>query len=108
MFKVSQMAKDFGMKTKEVCTVIEESGISGKASSATMEPEEFNRFFDFITAENQIKNMDGYLNGQTVIKTPAAQAAAAEAAAEKAAAEKAAAEKAAAEKAAAEKAAAAE
>ena len=76
MFKVSQMAKDFGMKTKEVCTVIEESGISGKASSATMEPEEFNRFFDFITAENQIKNMDGYLNGQTVIKTPAAQAAA--------------------------------
>ena len=103
MLKINQMAKDFGLKTKDICSFATEAGVEGKTTSASMEPEEFNKFFEFITSNNQIKDMDGYLNGRTVIKTPEAQAA------EKAAAEKAAAEKAAreaAEKAAAEKAAA--
>ena len=120
MFRINQMAKDLDMKAKDLCTTLEEAGIAGKSTSAALEAEEFNRFFDFITLKNQIKDMDGYLNGKTVIKTPEAQAveaskaeaekAAAEAAekakAEKLAAEKAAAEKAEAEKKAAEKAAA--
>ena len=110
MFKINQMAKDFGIKTKELCAIAAEAGVEGKTTSASLEPEEFNKFFELITSNNQIKDMDGYLKGKTVIKTPEAQAAEAEAA-EKAAAEKAereAAEKAAreaAEKAAAEKAA---
>ncbi|MCQ2456255.1 MAG: translation initiation factor IF-2 [Clostridia bacterium] len=120
MFRINQMAKDLDMKAKDLCTTLEEAGIAGKSTSAALEAEEFNRFFDFITLKNQRKDMDGYLNGKTVIKTPEAQAveaskaeaekAAAEAAekakAEKLAAEKAAAEKAEAEKKAAEKAAA--
>ena len=107
MLKINQMAKDFGLKTKDICSFATEAGVEGKTTSASMEPDELNKFFEFITSNNQIKDMDGYLNGRTVIKTPEAQAAE-KAAAEKAAAEKAAkeaAEKAAAEKAAAEKAA---
>ncbi|MBQ8523520.1 MAG: translation initiation factor IF-2 [Clostridia bacterium] len=96
------MAKDFGIKTKDICAIAAEAGVEGKTTSASLEPEEFNKFFELITSNNQIKDMDGYLKGKTVIKTPEAQAAEAEAA-EKAAAEKAARE--AAEKAAAEKAA---
>ncbi len=107
MFKINQMAKDFGMKTKDLCSSVEKAGVAGKTTSASLEPEEFNKFFEFITSNNQIKDMDGYLKGKTVIKTPE-ELAAEKAAAEKAAAEEAAAEKAAAEKAAAEKAAAAE
>ncbi len=115
MFKINQMAKDLGMKTKEICSEAEAAGVAGKTTSASFEAEEFNMFFEHITSSNQIKDMDGYLKGKTVIKTAEAQAAekaaadkiaAEKAAAEKAAAEKAAAEKAAAEKAAAEKAAA--
>ena len=105
MFKINQIAKDLGMKTKEVTSEAEAAGVAGKTTSASFEAEEFNMFFDHITSNNQIKDMDGYLKGKTVIKTAEVQAAE-KAAAEKAAAEKAAAEKAAAEKAAAEKAAA--
>ena len=97
MFKINQMAKDFGMKTKELCATAEEAGVAGKTTSASLEPDEFNKLFEYITSGNQIKDMEGYLNGKTVIKTPEVVAA------EKAAAEKAAAEKAAAEKAAAAK-----
>ncbi len=106
MFRINQIAKDLGIKTKDVCAIAAEAGIEGKTTSGALEGEEFDRFFEKLTGENQIKDMDGYLKGKTVIKTPAAQAAEKTAADEKAAAEKAAAEKAAAEKAAAEKAAA--
>jgi hypothetical protein len=103
MFKINQMAKDFGMKTKDLCSSVEEAGVMGKTTSGSLEPDEFNKFFEHITSGNQIKDMDGYLKGKTVIKTPEVLAVEAEkAAAEKAAAEKAAAEKAAAEKAAAD------
>lgn len=115
MFRINQIAKDLGIKTKDICTIAAEAGVEGKSTSAALEGEEFDRFFEKLTGENQIKDMDGYLKGKTVIKTPEAQAAeksveekaaaekAAKEAAEKAAAEKAAKE--AAEKAAAEKAA---
>ncbi len=112
MFRVNQLSKDLGMKTKELTTTLEEIGIKGKGSSAVLEPDEVNLLFEHLTKKNQIKDIDGYMGGKTYIKLPdspekiAAKEAAEKAAAEKAAAEKAAAEKAAAEKAAAEKAAA--
>ncbi len=112
MFKISQLSKDLGMKTKELTSTLEEIGIKGKGTSAVLEPDEVNVLFEHLTKKNQIKDIDGYVSGKTYIKVPespekiAAREAAEKAAAEKAAAEKAAAEKAAAEKAAAEKAAA--
>ena len=68
MFKVNQLAKDLGMKNKEILTKIENSGVSVKSYMATLEPDEFNVFFDELTRENQIKDMDGYLNGKTQIR----------------------------------------
>ncbi len=112
MFRVNQLSKDLGMKTKELTTTLDEIGIKGKGSSAVLEPDEVNLLFEHLTKKNQIKDIDGYMGGKTYIKLPdspekiAAKEAAEKEAAEKAAAEKAAAEKAAAEKAAAEKAAA--
>ena len=70
MFKINQMAKDLGMKTKELCAAIEEAGIKEKTSSSSLDPEEFNLFFEHMTSSNQIKNIDGYMTGATVIKTP--------------------------------------
>ena len=40
------MAKDLGMKTKEVCSEAEAAGVAGKTTSASFEAEEFNMFFD--------------------------------------------------------------
>ena len=67
MFKVNQLAKDLGMKNKEILTKIEDSGISVKSYMATLEPDDFNLFFDELTRGNQIKDLDGYLNGKTKI-----------------------------------------
>ncbi len=112
MFKISQLSKDLGIKTKELTSTLEELGVTGKGTSTVLEPDEVNLLFEHLTKKNQIKDIDGYISGKTYIKVPdspekiAAREAAEKAAAEKAAAEKAAAEKAAAEKAAAEKAAA--
>jgi len=86
MFKINQLAKDFGLKTKDICALAADAGVEGKTTSASLEAEEFNKFFELITSNNQIKDMDGYLKGKTVIKTPAVQAAEAEVA-EKIAAE---------------------
>ena len=68
MFKVNQLAKDLGMKNKEILTKIESSGITVKSYMATLEPDEFNLFFDELTRESQISDLDAYLNGKTSIK----------------------------------------
>ena len=68
MFKVNQLAKDLGMKNKELLAKIEASGITVKSYMATLEPEDFNLFFDELTREHQIKRLDDYLAGKTGIK----------------------------------------
>ena len=73
MFKVNQLAKDLGMKNKEILTKIEGSGITVKSYMATLDPDEFNVFFDELTRENQIKDLDGYLSGKTHIARKKAQ-----------------------------------
>ena len=73
MFKVNQLAKDLGMKNKEILTKMENSGVSVKSYMATLEPDEFNVFFDELTRENQIKDLDGYLSGKTQIRRKKAE-----------------------------------
>ena len=73
MFKVNQLAKDLGMKNKEILTKMESSGVSVKSYMATLEPDEFNVFFDELTRENQIKDLDGYLSGKTQIRRKKAE-----------------------------------
>ncbi len=86
MFKVSQLAKDLGMKNKEILTKIESSGVTVKSYMATLEPDEFNLFFDELTRESQIRDLDAYLNGKTSIKRKKAVAPKAEKGEEKPAA----------------------
>ena len=106
-FKINQMAKDMGLKGKDLTDALAEKGMDVKTQRALTEAE-FDVLMEKLTAANQVDNILDYMDGKTYIpsKIAAEKAAAEKAAAEKAAAEKAAAEKAAAEKAAAEKAAA--
>ena len=78
MFKIGQMAKDLGMKTRDLCVALEEYGIPDKSANSTLEADEFNLFFERITTANQIKDIDGYIAGKTVIRTPEVMKAAAE------------------------------
>ena len=103
IFKITQLAKDLGLKPKELTEKLEALGIGVKNTSAELEAEEVNFLFASLSDEAAIKDIEGYLGGKTEITLPDNKAEE-KAAAEKAAAEKAAAERIAAEKAAAEKA----
>jgi translation initiation factor IF-2 len=106
-FKINQMAKDMGLKSKEMTDILTEKGQDDVKTQRALTEQEFNILMQTLTEKHQVDDIVGYMDGKTCIPSvKAASKAAAKAAAEKAAAEKAAAEKAAAEKAAAEKAAA--
>ena len=107
-FKINQMAKDMGLKSKELTDLLSAKGVADVKTQKTLTEREFSLLMQSLTEANQVDNIFDYMDGITCIpsKKAAEKAAAEKAAAEKAAAEKAAAEKAAAEKAAAEKAAA--
>ncbi len=107
-FKINQMAKDMGLKSKELTDLLSAKGVSDVKTQKTLTEREFSLLMQSLTEANQVDNIFDYMDGITCIpsKKAAEKAAAEKAAAEKAAAERAAAEKAAAEKAAAEKAAA--
>ncbi len=64
--KIAALAKDFNLKNKDVIDIFAAAGIEKKTSGA-IDPEEFSRFFDRITADHQITNMSDYLAGKADI-----------------------------------------
>ncbi len=67
MFRISQLAKDLGLKTKELSDKLNELGISQKSTSASLEPDEVNLLFESLSKDAEIKDIEGYLHGKTVI-----------------------------------------
>ena len=65
-FKVNQLAKDLGLKTKDVTDVLKAKGVEAK-SQQTLSPAEFDLLFDSLTKSNQITNIEDYLDGITYI-----------------------------------------
>lgn len=64
--KIAALAKDFNLKTKDVIDLFAAAGIE-KKTSGTVDPDEFSRFFDRLTQDNQITNMSDYLAGKADI-----------------------------------------
>ncbi|MEE1357526.1 MAG: hypothetical protein UHG68_08200, partial [Clostridia bacterium] len=58
-YRVGQLAKDFGVKTKEILDIIGKEGDS-RASSASVSPEEFSHLLLKLTENKQIDNIDDY------------------------------------------------
>ena len=85
MFRINQLAKDLDIKSRDIITKLEESGLGSKKTGASLEADEFNMFFDILTKENQISDIDGYLHGKTAIPTVRPSKAAAKASEKKAA-----------------------
>ena len=85
LLKVNQFAKDMNMKTKDVVSVLERKGVAAQAQKL-LDPSEFDVLFETLTRENQITNIEDYLDGVTYIPS-AKKAAAAEKTAEQKSAE---------------------
>ncbi len=64
--KISALAKDFGLKSKDVIDIFSSLGVE-KKTSGTVEPEDFSAFLEQVTTVNQISNMSDYLAGKADI-----------------------------------------
>ena len=59
-FKISDIAKDFGMNSKEIIPIITEITGEEKKSSSSISSDEFALFFNLITKKNSVKSFDEY------------------------------------------------
>lgn len=67
-FKINKLAKDLGMKSKELCDMLAKRGKEVTVQK-TLEPAEFDVLFDSLTQEHQITDIGAYLDGKTYIPT---------------------------------------
>ncbi len=73
IYKISQIAKDFELKTKDVTEIFKEIGLDKKSSSASVDGGEYEKFIDFLTGKHQIKNLEDYTSGRVTISSPSAK-----------------------------------
>ena len=66
-FKLNKLAKDLGVKSKELVEILTQNGIEAKTTQKALEPAEFDVLFDQLTRANQITNIGDYLDGVTYI-----------------------------------------
>ena len=59
-YKISDFAKDFGMPSKEVITIIKDLTGEEKKSGAALNETETALLFDFITKQNSVKTFKEY------------------------------------------------
>ncbi len=59
-YKISDLAKDFGLTSKEVVALASEITGVEKKSSNTLNEDEIGRFFNRITTENAVKDLKAY------------------------------------------------
>ena len=72
-FKITNLAKDLGIKSKEITELLAARGVECKSTQKTLEPAEFDVVFEALTRGKQISNIDDYLFGDTYIPTGASE-----------------------------------
>ena len=60
--KITQLSKDFNLKSKDVTDTFKDLGID-KKSGGSVNEEEFELFLDYMTKSHQIKSLDAYRRG---------------------------------------------
>ena len=70
-FKITQIAKDLGKKSKDLVSLLADKGFDIKTTQKTLEAVEFDVLFDTLTKENQIVEIENYLDGITYIPSKA-------------------------------------
>ena len=72
--KISSLAKDLGLKNKELLDVLTESGIDGKSHSAALEPDEWGLIMDALTQRAQVDSIGDYLDKKVTVPVPEVKA----------------------------------
>ena len=71
--KITQISKDFNIKSKDVLDTFKELGID-KKSGGSADKDEFELFLSALTEKHQIKDLEAYRSGRTKIKSVAEKA----------------------------------
>ncbi len=66
-FKITKLAKDLGVKSKDLVEILSQNGIEAKTTQKALEPVEFDILFDALTSANQISDIGSYLSGESYI-----------------------------------------
>ena len=66
-FKINQVAKDLGKKSKDIVEILTAKGFEVKTTQKTLEAKEFDVLFDTLTKAHQITEIENYLDGITYI-----------------------------------------
>ena len=69
-FKLNQLAKDLGVKTKDMTDILKEKGYEGKPQKV-LEAAEFDVLFETLTKANQVVGIEDYIDGITYIPSKA-------------------------------------
>jgi len=59
-YKVSEVAKDFGVQSKEIIAVLAEHNFPGKKSATALEEKELDVIFEYYTQKHNSDNLDAY------------------------------------------------
>ena len=70
--KITDLSKDFSMKSKDVCDAFREIGVE-KNSGGAVSDGEFESFMNHITSKHQIADIDAYIEGKVSIHAKAAE-----------------------------------
>lgn len=70
--RISSLAKDLGMRNKDILDLLAENGIEGKSHSATLNEDEFNLVMNELTSRNQMSGIGDYLDKKITIDPPEA------------------------------------
>ena len=70
--KITQISKDFNLKSKDVLDAFKEIGLD-KKTGGSVDTDEFELFMQYITRSRQIKDLDAYRDGRAKITTPKAE-----------------------------------
>ncbi len=83
-FKITKLAKDLGLKSRDLVELLAQNGIEAKTTQKALEPMEFDILFEQLTLSNQINDIGSYLDGATYIPSKIKKAEKVEKKAEKA------------------------
>ncbi len=69
-YRITNLAKDFDVKSKELIELLDSYGLSGRTHMAVVTAEEFNVLFNHLTKEKQFEGIGKYIDGELKIKEP--------------------------------------
>ena len=66
-FKITQIAKDLGKKSKDIVDILTQKGVEVKNTQKNLEAKEFDILFESLTKSHQIVEIENYIDGVTYI-----------------------------------------